>query len=192
MQHGMTWRRCTAAALLTTALSTAGAARAGAQAGPFVGIQYSGASVSVEGAAEDLEFGSGFGLHAGFAARRWALLANFDRSVVTRDDDDVRITQYDALVRFNVVPTSMAQVYLTGGATGRSASRGEDFQSIAPTGGAGAQLFVTSRLALSGTVLWTFGNLTRAEQLNTNAPSGTFRSTQTRVQVGVSLYPLGR
>jgi hypothetical protein len=186
------WGRVMAWALAATTSGTAFATTAEAQAGPFVGIQYAGASVSVEDAATDLDFGSGFGVHAGIAMRRWAILANFDRSVLTRDRDDVRLTQYDALVRANLIPASAFQLFLTGGVTGRSASRGEDFQSIAPTGGAGAQLFLTSRLAANGTLLWTFGNLTRAEQLGTSAPAGTFRTTQTRVHVGVSLYPFGR
>jgi hypothetical protein len=81
---------------------------------------------------------------------------------------------------------------VTGGATGRSASKGEDFKNISPTGGAGVQLFVTPHIALNGTALWTFGNLTRADQISTSTPAGTYKSTQTRINVGVSLYPLGR
>ena len=183
------WGRITAGALVSLALTHA----AQAQAGPFVGIQYSGSSVSVKGAAEDLKFGSGFGLHAGLAGNRWAVLANFDRSVLTRDAADVTLTQYDALLCLNVLGSgSPFQVFATGGASARSASKGEDFKSIAPTGGAGVQLFVTPHIALNGAALWTYGNLTRANQLSTNAPAGTFKSTQTRVNVGVSLYPLGR
>ncbi|MBY0490752.1 MAG: porin family protein [Gemmatimonadaceae bacterium] len=175
------------------ALSVAGAPVAQAQAGPFVGIQYSGSSVSVKDAANDLKFGSGFGLHAGLAGSRWAVLANFDRSVLTRDAADVTLTQYDALARLTLLGSgSPFQLYATGGATGRSASKGTDFKSIAPTGGAGVQLFVTPHIALNGTALWTYGNLTRANQLSTNAPAGTYTSTQTRVNVGVSIYPLGR
>lgn len=183
------WAQLATGALMS--LVTAGASQA--QTGPFVGVQYSGSSVSVKGAAEDLNFGSGFGLHAGLAGSKWAVLANFDRSVVTRDASDVTLTQYDALARLTVLGSgSPFQVFATAGATGRSASKGEDFQSIAPTGGAGVQLFITPHLAVNGTALWTYGNLTRANQLSTTAPAGTFKSTQTRVNVGISLYPLGR
>lgn len=183
------WGRVTTGLLLTLATTPA----VHAQAGPFAGLQYSGSSVSVKGAADDLDFGSGFGLHAGLGNAKWAVLANFDRSVLTRDADDVRLTQYDALLRLGLLPTgSPLQLFVTGGATGRSASRGEDFRNISPTGGGGVQLFVSSRLALTGTALWTFGNLTRASQLSTSAPAATYRSTQTRVQVGLSVYPLGK
>lgn len=183
------WGRLTAGALVSLAAAQA----AQAQSGPFVGIQYSGSAVSVKGAADDLKFGSGFGLHAGLAGAKWAVLANFDRSVVTRDASDVTLTQYDALARLTLLGGgSPFQLFATGGATARSASKGEDFTSIAPTGGAGVQLFVTPNVALSGSALWTYGNLTRANQLGTNAPAGTFKSTQTRVNVGVSVYPLGR
>ena len=179
-------RMVTGAALMTLAATTAEA-----QSGPFVGLQYAGSSVSVQGAAQDLKFGGGFGLHAGIGGSRLAVLANFDRSVLTRDDADVRLTQYDALLRLNVMPTSPVQLFVTGGATARSASRGEDFKNVAPTGGAGVQLFVTPQIALNGTALWTMGNLTRASDVGTSAPAGTYKSTQTRVHVGVSIYPFG-
>jgi hypothetical protein len=183
------WSRLAAGAVLALAV----APKAGAQSGPFVGLQYSGSSVSVKGAADDLKFGSGFGLHAGLAMTRWAVLANFDRSVLTRNASDVTLTQYDALLRVNLLGSgSPLQLFATGGATGRSASKGTDFKSIAPTGGAGVQLFITPHLAVNGTALWTYGNLTRAAQLTPSAPAGTYSSTQTRVNVGISLYPLGR
>jgi hypothetical protein len=187
-----TWQRRGATAMAALMIA-APAARA--QTGPFVGIQYAGSSLNVEGAAENLSFGGGFGVHAGLSyGTRWAVLANFDRSVLTRNNTDVRLTQYDALLRANVLPAGVVplRLFLTGGVTARTANQGEDFESIAPTGGAGVQLFVTPRIAASATALWTFGNLTRAEQLSVDAPAGTFRSTQTRVQVGLSLYPFGR
>ncbi|MFO0074625.1 MAG: hypothetical protein ACK55A_21425, partial [Gemmatimonas sp.] len=65
------------AALAAAALSTAAAASAEAQSGKglFVGIQYAGASVNVKDAADDLEFGSGFGVHAGLGlSERWSVL----------------------------------------------------------------------------------------------------------------------
>ena len=77
-------------------------AQAGSTRGLMVGLQYAGASVSVKEAAEDLKFGSGFGLHAGFGmSDNVAVLVNFDRNVLTRrgDSDDVTISQYDALLR---------------------------------------------------------------------------------------------
>ncbi|MFN7799093.1 outer membrane beta-barrel protein [Gemmatimonas sp.] len=184
------------AALAAATLSTTAAASAEAQSGKglFVGIQYAGASVNVKDAADDLEFGSGFGVHAGLGlSERWSVLGNFDRSVLTGNSADVRLTQYDALLRLQLIgAASPVKLFVTGGATARSANAGRDFEGIAPTGGGGVQLFLSSGLAVHGTALWTFGNLTRANQLSGNTIDQQFTSTGTRVQAGASLYLFGR
>ena len=185
--------RSTVAAALVLAWATV--MQAQSAKGLFVGIQYSGASVNVKEAAQDLEFGNGFGVHAGIGLTdRFSLLANFDRSVLTgANDNDVELTQYDALLRMNLLGAGLpVKVFLTGGATARTANSGRDFEGIAPTGGAGAQLFITPRLAVHGTALWTFGNLTRASQLNGNDLDQKFTSTGTRIQAGASLYLFGK
>jgi hypothetical protein len=187
------WRTVVVATALT--LSTTSAAGAQSAKGVFLGIQYAGASVSVKEAVQDLEFGSGFGVHAGLGlSSRLALLANFDRSVLTGSNaTDVSLTQYDALLRLNLIgAASPLKVFVTAGATARTANQGRDFDGIAPTGGGGAQLFITSALAVHGTALWTFGNLTRANQINGNRIGQQFASTGTRVQAGASLYLFGR
>jgi hypothetical protein len=179
-------------ALLVGAPSTA----AQSTKGVFGGIQYVGSSVDVKSAAEDLQFGGGFGVHAGLGlSDTWSVLANFDRSVLpgVKNTSDVTLSQYDALLRMNLLPgaSSPFRVFLAAGATARTANAGRDFEDIAPTGGAGAQLFVTSKIAVNGTALWTFGKLTRASQLR-NGQEGQFESTGTRVQAGVSLYLFGK
>ncbi len=181
----------TAAALAATA---AASAEAQSGKGLFVGIQYAGASVNVKEAAEDLEFGNGFGVHLGVGlSERWSVLANFDRSLLTGNSADVRLTQYDALLRLHLIgAASPLKLFVTGGATARSANAGRDFEGIAPTGGGGVQLFLSSGLAVHGTALWTFGNLTRASQLSGNTVDRQFTSTGTRVQAGASLYLFGR
>ncbi|WP_396214773.1 outer membrane beta-barrel protein [Gemmatimonas sp.] len=191
-------RPATTATMLLAGLGLAHAAHAqsGSTKGLFAGIQYSGTSVSVRSAAQDLEFGNGFGLHAGLGlSDNVSVLVNFDRSVLTGSDNaqDVKLTQYDALLRFNVLPGagSPLRLFVTAGATGRTANAGRDFDGIAPTGGAGVHLYVTPKIALNGTALWTFGNLTRASQIS-NRTDETFRSTATRVQAGVSLYLFSR
>jgi Outer membrane protein beta-barrel domain len=172
--------------------ATAAHAQPGSTKGVFLGIQYAGASVSVKSAAEDLEFGNGFGLHAGIGlSDRWSVLVNFDRSVLTGTDSDaeVKLSQYDALLRLHLFPgpASPLRVFATAGATGRAASGSTEFEGVAPTAGAGVHLFLTPQIALNGTALWTFGNLTRASELS-NSTRESFRSTGTRVQAGVSLY----
>ena len=191
-------RPATTATMLLAGLGLAHAAHAqsGSTKGLFAGIQYSGTSVSVRSAAQDLEFGNGFGVHAGLGlSDNVSVLVNFDRSVLTGSDNaqDVKLTQYDALLRFNVLPGagSPVRLFVTAGATGRTANAGRDFDGIVPTGGAGVHLYVTPKFALNGTALWTFGNLTRASQLS-NRTDETFRSTATRVQAGVSLYLFSR
>lgn len=181
-----------ASALAVCAVSATAHAQAGSTKGVFLGIQYAGASVSVKSAAEDLEFGNGFGLHAGLGlSDSWSVLVNFDRSVLTGADSnaEVKLSQYDALLRLNLLPgpESPVRLFVTAGATGRAASGTTEFEGIAPTAGGGVHLFLTPKIALNGTALWTFGNLTRASQLS-NSTRDTFKSTGTRVQAGVSLY----
>jgi hypothetical protein len=173
------------------------AVTSGAQSskGLFVGIQYTGASVSVKDAAQKLEFGNGFGVHAGLGLTdTWSLVANFDRSVLTGSNNtDVELTQYDALLRMNLIGGgSPLKLFVTAGATARTANRGRDFEGIAPTGGGGAQLFITPRIAVHGTALWTYGNLTRASQVSGSNLEQQFRSTGTRIQAGAALYLFGR
>jgi hypothetical protein len=43
---------------------------------------------------------------------------------------------------------------------------------------------------VNGTALWTFGKLTQAAQLS-NSTVGQYETTQTRIQVGGSLYLFG-
>ena len=198
MQHRVErtrWSRV-AGYMMALTLGVAGTAQAqaGAGRGLFVGLQYAGASVSVKEAAENLEFGSGFGLHAGFGmSDNVSVLVNFDRNVLNRrrDNEDVTVSQYDALLRYQLFPgaDSPLRVFGTAGATGRAASGTTEFEGVAPTAGAGVQLHVSSSVALTGTALWTFGNLTSLRELTGGGTTReTFRSTGTRVQVGASLY----
>lgn len=195
MSHNRTPVFATILALLATTLGgTTLQAQAGSTRGLMVGLQYAGASVSVKEAAEDLKFGSGFGLHAGFGmSDNVAVLVNFDRNVLTRrgDSDDVTISQYDALLRLYLVPgaDSPVRLFATAGATGRAASGSTDFDGVAPTGGAGVHIGLTPNIALTGSALWTFGNLTRLRDITGgNTTKESFKSTSTRVQVGASLY----
>lgn len=188
---GASVRALIATAALTTVASTA--VHSQSTKGLFLGLQYAGSSLSVRSAAETLDFGGGFGLHAGLGfSDTWAVVANFDRSVLTGGggNGNVTVSQYDALLRMNVLPGagSPLRIFLTGGATARSANAGRDFEDIAPTAGAGAHLFLTRKIALNGTALWTFGKLTRTNGLSTDAIDEQFQSTQARVQAGVSLY----
>lgn len=179
---------------MTTLSVTPAGAQSGNTRGPFVGIQYSGASVSVREAAENLEFGSGFGLHAGVGVSdNVSILINFDRNVLNRrrDNNDVTVTNYDALLRYHLFPAagSPLRVFGTVGATGRAATRTVEFKGVAPTAGAGIHVNVTPMIGLTGTALWTFGNLTSLRELTGGETTrDTFRSTATRVQVGASLY----
>jgi hypothetical protein len=187
------------ALIATAALSVVTSATVPAQStkGVFFGLQYAGSSLSVKSAAEALDFGGGFGLHAGLGlSDTWSVVANFDRSVLTGggNSGNVTVSQYDALLRMHVLPGagSPLRLYVTGGATARSANAGRSFEEIAPTAGAGVHLFLTPKLALNGTALWTLGRLTRASGLSANDIGEQFQSTQARVQAGVSLYLFAR
>jgi hypothetical protein len=172
----------------------AGAVTAEAQSttGLFLGVQYAGSSLSIKSAVEDLDFRGGFGLHAGIGlSDTWSVLANFDRSALTGSTTgtDVVLTQYDALLRMNMFSAAggTLRVFLTGGATARTANAGRNFEQIAPTAGGGVHVFVIPKIAVNGTALWTFGKLTQASQL-TASQNGQFEPTGVRVQAGASLY----
>lgn len=179
---------------LATVASANLQAQPGSTRGVFFGLQYTGSSISAKSAAENLKFGSGFGLHAGAGiSDNVSILANFDRGVLTRrfDNSDVTISQYDALLRLYLVPgvESPFRVFATGGATGRAATGSTDFDGIAPTGGAGVHLGLGNNVALTASALWTFGNLTRIGTITGgNTSKQDFKSTQTRIQVGGSIY----
>lgn len=183
------------AAGLALAFAPISTATAQSTKGLFLGIQYAGSSLDAKSAAENLDFGGGFGLHAGIGLNNTvSILANFDRSVLSgrSGTTNVTVSQYDALLRLNLFPGagSPLRVFATGGATARSANAGRDFEEIAPTAGGGVQLFLSSKLAVNGTALWTFGKLTQAAQL-TNGTEGQYETTQARIQVGGSLYLFG-
>ncbi len=169
-------------------------AQPGSTRGLMAGLQYTGASFDVRSAAEDLRFGSGFGLHVGFGmGDDIAVLANFDRAVLRRrsDSDAVTVSQYDALLRAYLTPgpDSPVRLFAVAGATGRAASGTTEFKGLAPTGGAGAHIGIAPAVALTGSVLWTFGNLVRLRDLTGgDVTRETFKSTGVRVQAGMTVF----
>jgi hypothetical protein len=170
-------------------------AQMGASKGLFAGIHYSGASLDLSGASEAVDFGSGFGVHAGLGlGNRLQLLVNYDRNTLPSNlpGANADLAQFDALARlFLLLPQgSPLRLYATGGVTGRTIKLGQEFDGLSPTGGAGLLLKVLPSIALTGTALWTFGNLTSSTQL-ANRTGTEFRSTGVRVQVGASLFLLG-
>lgn len=186
-------QRCTRAVMAVAgpALLLASAPRAEAQAGIFVGAQFTGASIDLKGAADNVDFGQGFGLHAGVGlGPAWSLVVNYDRNTLARSGaapGSVRLVQWDALGRLSLLGASVVSPFVTAGVTGRSVQGTTDFEGLAPTGGGGLKIHVTPNLALTGTALWTFGNLTTKDDV-TSGNDASFRATGARVQIGASLY----
>ena len=102
-----------------------------AQTGLYVGAQVTGASLSYKDAADKLDFGSGFGVHAGLTlGSALGVLVNYDKNTLGSSGGDTDLGQWDLLARLGFMGIGPVKTYLTGGVTGRAAS--------APTFGGGS------------------------------------------------------
>lgn len=181
-------------AVVTLALLAA--APAHAQTGLFVGAQVTGASLSYKDAAQDLDFGSGYGVHAGLMlGSSLGVLVNYDRTTLGSSLGDTELGQWDLLGRFRFIGVGPLRTYLTAGITGRSTesriydgNTGDwDFSGTNPTAGLTGQFMVGSRLAVDGGVLWTFGKFNDTPGYSASR----VEATGSRVSVGVSYYLFG-
>ncbi len=169
-----------------------------AQTGLYVGAQVTGASLTYKDAADKLDFGSGFGVHAGLTlGSTFGVLVNYDKNTLGSSGGNTDLGQWDVLGRLGFMALGPVKTYLTGGMTGRatqSPSYGGrvgdyKFSGMNPTGGAAAQVFITSKLALDGSVLWTFGKF--SDTRNGSLDPGRVSATGSRVSLGASWYLLG-
>lgn len=159
----------------------------------FGGIHYSGTSLDLKDASRKVDFGNGYGLHAGIGlGSGLQVVVNYDRSSLAGSGTatDADVAQFDALARLFLLSSAPIRVFATGGVTGRTIKMGESFDGVSATGGGGVMVKALPRIALTGTALWTFGNLTAGSQL-ANRTGNEFKSTGVRVQVGASLFLLG-
>lgn len=169
---------------------------AGAQTGLFVGAQATGASLNYKDAASNLDMGSGLGVHAGLMlGSSFGVLVNFDKSTLGASGGDTDLGQWDVLGRMSFIGLGPIRTYLTGGLTGRKATssfydgqRGNfDFSGMNPTAGLTGQAMITSKLAIDGSVLWTFGRFNDTHGYSTSRVD----ATGSRVSVGASYYLFG-
>ncbi len=167
-----------------------------AQTGLFVGAQVTGASLTYKDAAQNLDFGSGFGVHAGLTlGSSLGVLVNYDKNTLGSSGGDTDLGQWDLLGRLRFVGLGPLKTYLTAGITGRTAaskvyngkSGDFDFSGTNPTAGLTGQFMVTSTLAVDGGVLWTFGKFNDTRGYSTSR----VEATGSRVSVGVSYYLFG-
>lgn len=167
-----------------------------AQTGLYVGAQVTGASLNYKDAAQQLDFGSGLGVHAGLTlGSSLGVAVNYDKNTLGSSGGDTDLGQWDLLARFGFMGIGPVKTYLTGGVTGRAASShvfdggaGDyKFSGVSPTAGAAAQLFVTDKLAIDGSVLWTFGKFSDTGRYSASS----VEATGSRVSIGVSWYLLG-
>jgi hypothetical protein len=182
--------------LLFAALLALATVPAGAQSGMFVGAQVTGASLNYKDAAQNLDFGSGYGVHAGLMlGSSLGVLVNYDKNTLGASGGDTDLGQWDLLGRLRFVGVGPLRTYLTAGITGRTATSkiyngttGDfDFSGTNPTAGLTAQFMVTSKLAVDGGVLWTFGKFN-----DTNGYSASrVEATGSRVSLGASYYLFG-
>ncbi len=181
---------------ITLAAALLLAAPVQAQTGLFVGAQVTGASLTYKGAAENLDFGSGVGVHAGLMlGGSFGVLVNYDKATLGSSGGDTDLGQWDILGRMSFLGLGPAKTYLTAGMTGRKttssfysgATGNFDFSGMNPTAGLTAQMMLGSKLALDGGVLWTFGKFN-----DTNGYSSSrVEATGSRVSVGASFYLFG-
>jgi len=180
-----------------TMLALLVAAPGRAQTGLFIGAQATGASLKYKDAAQNLDFGSGFGVHAGLMlGSSFGVLVNYDKNTLGASGGDTDLGQWDLLGRMSFIGVGPAKTYLTAGLTGRTTtskfyngSTGNfDFSGMNPTAGLTGQLMLGSKLALDGGVLWTFGKFNDTNGYTTSR----VEATGARVSVGVSYYLFGR
>jgi hypothetical protein len=182
--------------VILAALTLCAALPVRAQTGLFIGAQATGASLTYRDAADNLDFGSGFGVHAGvMLGSSLGVLVNYDKNTLGASTGDTELGQWDLLGRMSFIGLGPAKTYLTAGLTGRTTtsrfyngtSGDFDFSGMNPTAGLTGQLMLTSKLAIDGGVLWTFGKFN-----DTNGYSiSRVEATGSRVSVGVSYYLLG-
>ncbi len=160
-----------------------------AQRGLFLGAHATGASLANQGDNDLLDFGSGFGAHAGLSfGRSFGLLANYDRSIVGGVSGDVDLGQWDLLGRMSWIRFDAANVYLTAGLSKRASTSSlidaHDgavlLWGMDPTAGLTGQLMVTSKLAVDAGMLVAVGSF--------NDNHGHNVSRINRLSVGVSYY----
>ena len=178
------------------ALATLATAPVRAQTGLFVGAQVTGASLAYKDAAAKLDFGSGYGVHAGLMlGSSVGVVVNYDKNTLGGSIGDTALGQWDLLGRLSFIGIGPARTYLTAGVTSRDATSSFynhlsgtfDFSAVNPTAGLTAQLFLTSKLAVDGGVLWTFGRFNDTHGYS----SSRVEATGSRVQVGASYYLFG-
>jgi hypothetical protein len=182
--------------MVVSVLAFFAAVPAQAQTGLFVGAQVTGASLSYKDAAQDLDFGSGYGVHAGLMlGSSLGVLVNYDKNTLGSPLGDTELGQWDLLGRFRFIGVGPLSTYLTAGITGRSTesqiydgdSGDWDFSGTNPTAGLTAQFMVGSKLAVDGGVLWTFGKFNDTPGYSASR----VEATGSRVSVGVSYYLFG-
>ncbi len=182
--------------VLMVAMLLGCASVAQAQSGLYAGVQWTGASLTYKDAAQNLDFGSGFGLHAGLNfGSSFGVLVNYDKNTLGSSGGNTDLGQWDLLGRLRFVPIGPLKTYVTAGITGRTAtskiyngSTGTfDFSGTNPTAGLTAQMMVTSTLAVDGGVLWTFGKFNDTQGYSASR----VEATGSRVSVGVSWFLFG-
>ena len=166
------------------------------QTGLFVGAQVTGASLDYKNAAQNLDFGSGFGIHAGLTfGSSVGVLVNYDKNVLGSSGGNTDLGQWDLLGRLRFIGMGPLKTYLTAGITGRTAqskiyndSTGNfDFSGTNPTAGLTAQFMVLPKLSIDGGVLWTFGKFHDTGGYTASR----VEATGARVSVGASYYLFG-
>ncbi len=167
-----------------------------AQTGFFVGAQVTGASLTYKDAAQSLDFGQGFGVHAGLTlGSTFGVLVNYDKTTLGSSIGDTDLGQLDLLGRLGFIGIGPVKTYLQGGITGRVATSSSyngiggkyDFSGTNPTAGVAASAFVTPKLSVDGSVLWTFGKFGDTGGYSASR----VEATGSRVSVGASWYVLG-
>lgn len=167
---------------------------AGAQAGMFFGAHATGASFTNQRERQNggpVEFGSGYGMHAGmWFSRTFGVLVIRDKSIRGVKTEDVDLGQWDFLGRLSYIEAGPARAYLTAGLSKRVSTSADDddegdflFYGMEPTAGVTGQLAVTSRIAVDAGVLWTLVSHTDDR--------GQSASHLNRLAVGVSYYLFG-
>lgn len=180
-----------------------GAARSNTS-GLFLNLHLNGTAASYEndGEESDTENGGGFGgaIGYGFGPLFGAFLRVDAASISGEEDEEYTAAHVDLGARASFGGKTQALIpYVEGAITGRALVLdflGEDVTYSGPAFslGGGLQYFFSSALALDAALVFSFGEYTDVsyDDESVSLEDEAFSSTTTRLNIGVSWYPLNR
>ena len=184
-----------------------GTASASSTKGFFLGAHLNGSAISAEDLSDDVESGGGFGVRLGYGfTPRLALVLDGTGAIINSTDDEYTLAHFDVALRYAFTGATRRFVpFLEAGFSGRAAgaddvtlylddgSQTTGDLTISGTGltlGAGAQYYVSPKVALGLGLKWTTGEFSTVKFDNVSVDGLEIDATSTRLNLGVTWYPM--